>query len=179
VSDFLPLDVFFSMEFLINVVKNAFQTLLLTVSVFSDEKMDNDLKWYFIGNKGAPSEGNRLHVRVNNRYITIFRHKGELSAIDSICHHAGGPLTLGPVQDIEDLGIRVVLCPWHKFMVSIKDGVKAYQGVEFVNGKPVNAGWKLGKVVQRAHKIVEIESGVYIVSIIDIIIVLFCLISIR
>jgi nitrite reductase/ring-hydroxylating ferredoxin subunit len=36
--------------------------------------------------------------------VTIFRHRGHLTAIDSVCHHAGGPLTLGPLQDIEDLG---------------------------------------------------------------------------
>lgn len=121
-------------------------------------------KWYLVAEKGSPREGERLHVRVDERYITIFRYKGALSAIDSICHHAGGPLTLGPTQDIEDLGVRVVLCPWHRFMVSITDGVKAYQGVDFVGGKPVNTGWKFGKVVQRAHKIVELDSGIYIVS---------------
>ena len=73
------------------------------------------------------AEGSRLHVRVEQRYITLFRHRGVLSAIDAICHHAGGPLTLGPIRDIEELGMAVVLCPWHKFMVSIDGGIKAYQ----------------------------------------------------
>jgi len=32
-------------------------------------------------------------------------------------------------------------------MVSIEGGVKVYQGVEFLNGKPVPSGWKTGKVL--------------------------------
>lgn len=48
----------------------------------------------------------------NGRIITVFRHRGKLSAIDAVCHHAGGPMTLGPVSDIEDLGVTVVSCPW-------------------------------------------------------------------
>lgn len=126
--------------------------------------LESGFRWFKVAEKGALPDNNRMHVRVEERYITIFRHKGVLSAIDAICHHAGGPLTLGPLQEIEDLGITVVLCPWHKFMVSIDNGLKAYQGVEFVGGKPRNAGWKIGKVVQRPHKVVELESGLYLVS---------------
>eukprot|EP01037_Dinobryon_pediforme_P021003 gene21003-21755_t len=66
-----------------------------------------------------------------------------------------GPLTLGKVQDIEELGVKVVLCPWHKFMVNIRTGVKAYQGVEVTNGVPVRTGWKVGDMVQRAHEVRE------------------------
>lgn len=67
-------------------------------------------KWWKVSD-GPPLEGDRLHTCIEGRYITIFRHRGTLSAIDSICHHAGGPLTNGPIKDIEDLGVTVVLCP--------------------------------------------------------------------
>lgn len=40
-------------------------------------------------------------------------------------------------------------------MVDIKTGVKAYQGIDIVNGKPIQSGWKIGKHVQRAHTVVE------------------------
>jgi nitrite reductase/ring-hydroxylating ferredoxin subunit len=89
---------------------------------------------------GLPEEGGRLHTCVEDRYITVFRSRGKLSCIDSVCHHAGGPLTDGPIQDIEELGITVVVCPWHRFMVSIDDGVKAFQGVDIINGVPVKSG---------------------------------------
>jgi nitrite reductase/ring-hydroxylating ferredoxin subunit len=125
-------------------------------------ELDPLLDWFLVAEKGSPAEGSRMHVRVRERYITIFRHRGILSAIDSICHHAGGPLTLGEVKDIEDLNITVVLCPWHHFMVSIDGGRKAYQSVEVINDKPVITGWKIGKVVQRPHVIRELDSGIYI-----------------
>ena len=121
--------------------------------------------WFKVAERGLPAENDRLHVRVQSRFITIFRNNGELSAIDAICHHAGGPLTLGKLQDIEELGMKVVLCPWHNFMVDIVTGVKAYKGVDIVQGKPVVTGWKVGKVVQRPHKVVELDDGVYVVSI--------------
>ena len=127
--------------------------------------MDPQLVWYKVGERGHIHEGERIHVRIDLRYVTIFRNKGVISAIDSICHHAGGPLTLGPLRDIEDLGVTVVLCPWHKFMVSIDKGQKAYQSVEIINGKPQNVGWRLGKTVQRVHKVYEDDSGVYVVSV--------------
>ena len=42
-----------------------------------------------ISDVGIPTEGNRIHTRIDERYVTIFRNKGKLSCIDSICHHAG------------------------------------------------------------------------------------------
>ena len=126
---------------------------------------DSEDTWYRVADAGTPHDNDRIHVRVNGRYLTIFRFDGKLSAIDAICHHAGGPLTLGRVDDIEDLGVKVVLCPWHKFMVTVDKGLKAYQAVEIEHGIPVKKGWKLGKMVQRVHKIMENESGVYVVSI--------------
>lgn len=40
-------------------------------------------------------------------------------------------------------------------MVNIVDGRKAYQGVEFVDGKPQSQGWKVGaSLSQRAHEVV-------------------------
>jgi nitrite reductase/ring-hydroxylating ferredoxin subunit len=69
-------------------------------------------KWWVISNSSFPREGERIHVNLEGRFITIFRHHGVLSSIDSICHHAGGPLTLGNIIDIEELGMSVVSCPW-------------------------------------------------------------------
>ena len=123
--------------------------------------------WYKVCDVGQPTEGKRLHQVVEGRYVTLFRVRGVVSAIDAICHHAGGPLTLGPLQDIEDLGgVTVVSCPWHKFLVSVTDGTKVYQQVDIENGVPKVKGWKVGKVVQRAHKVVENASGVFVALVI-------------
>ena len=129
---------------------------------------DNDTstdKFWRVCDAGQPAEKSRLHTHIEGRYITIFRQKEKLSVIDSVCYHAGGPLTLGVLQDIEDLdGVTTVSCPWHKFLVSITDGSRIYQQVTVVDGKPSVKGWTVGKVVQRAHKIIENDRGVYVVS---------------
>jgi len=93
----------------------------------------------------------------------VFRNHGKLSAIDSVCHHAGGPLTVGPLRDIEDLGLTTVSCPWHNFLVCIDRGVKVFQSIELINGGPKPAGWKVGKVVQRVHLVREDTEGVFVV----------------
>jgi len=122
--------------------------------------------WWKVGEAGCLAEGARLQTCVEGRYVTVFRSGGELSCIDAICHHAGGPLTVGELQDIEELGVTVVLCPWHKFMVDIKGGLKAYKSVEIQGGKPTVVGWRLGKVVQRPHLVRENEAGQVFVSLV-------------
>jgi nitrite reductase/ring-hydroxylating ferredoxin subunit len=111
--------------------------------------------WYKVGEFDSLQNGGRLHTSIEGRFVTIFKSKGELSCIDSVCYHAAGPLTNGTLKDIEDLDMTVVSCPWHSYMVGIKDGIRAYQGVDFVDGKPVPSGWKRGKVVQRVHLVKE------------------------
>lgn len=46
------------------------------------------MKWR-ISDYGIPREGDRIHTRIDKRFITIFRNKGKLSSIDAICYHAG------------------------------------------------------------------------------------------
>ena len=86
--------------------------------------------WYRICEKNKLRNGDRLHCCVSGRFITIFRENGNFSAMDSVCHHAGGPLTLGKLTDIEDLQKLAVVCPWHRFLISVDSGQKLYQAVE-------------------------------------------------
>lgn len=125
--------------------------------------LDLEKKWFKIADQGVPRDNSRVHVQVNGRYVTVFRHHGKLLCLDSVCYHASGPMTLGEVSDIEELGVTVVSCPWHKFMVTLDQGLRAYQAIEFVNGKPVNAGWTLGKQMHRAHSVQETSDGVFVV----------------
>ena len=94
----------------------------------------------------------RLHTRIQGRYVTIFKTRGQLSCIDSVCHHTGGDLANGGLMDIEDLGVTVVSCPLHMYKIDLQ-GRKVFQSLYFdpATGKPGPAQWKLGKLVQRAH----------------------------
>ena len=105
----------------------------------------------------------RIHLCLNGRYVTIFKHKGVLSCIDAICHHAGGPLTDGILEDIEELDMTVVLCPWHRYKVNIADGRKVFMGVDCdAEGKMLAQRWKTGKIVQRPHDVWEDAEGTYV-----------------
>mmetsp|Transcript_13894 Transcript_13894/g.39195 ORF Transcript_13894/g.39195 Transcript_13894/m.39195 type:complete len:101 (+) Transcript_13894:353-655(+) len=46
-------------------------------------------------------DGSKVQARVNGRYVSIFNVKGELYCIDAICYHAGGPLTVGDIEDVD------------------------------------------------------------------------------
>lgn len=71
-------------------------------------------------------------------------------------------MATGQVTDIEELGISVIVCPWHRFMVDIADGTRAYQAVDMVDGKTIVKGWVKGKTVQRCHEVYESSEGVFV-----------------
>lgn len=50
-------------------------------------------------------------------------------------------------------------------MVSIDKGLKVYKSVEIIGGKPVAAGWKIGKTVQRCHEVFERDEMLLVVSV--------------
>ena len=68
--------------------------------------------WWHICDTASLREDGRVHSKLGGRYITVFRHAGALFCIDSICYHAGGPLALGDIEDLD--GKPVVKCPWHR-----------------------------------------------------------------
>ena len=131
----------------------------------ADNSETGQKKWYLVhSNPTALIEGERIHTCVEGRYITIYRYKSRLYAMDSTCYHAGGPIGDGVIRDIEELGESVVVCPWHRFEVCLSDGVRAYEAIDMSSGKPVATGWKKGKIVQRVHDIYEDTAGIFVVS---------------
>lgn len=66
--------------------------------------------------------------------MTILWHKGNVTCIDSICAHAGGPLGLGDIEDValpDGRQVSCILCPWHSYHVALSDGSKYVQKIEF------------------------------------------------
>jgi nitrite reductase/ring-hydroxylating ferredoxin subunit/uncharacterized membrane protein len=55
-------------------------------------------------------------VEAEGRQIMLYRHGGNLYAIDNICSHAGGLLSRGPVADL------IVTCPLHGSRFALADG---------------------------------------------------------
>jgi nitrite reductase/ring-hydroxylating ferredoxin subunit len=61
-------------------------------------------------------DGGGIAVDVGEKRIALFRHQGEVFALDETCPHRGGPLHDGRI----DRG--VVLCPWHQWQFDLRTG---------------------------------------------------------
>jgi ferredoxin-NADP reductase/nitrite reductase/ring-hydroxylating ferredoxin subunit len=110
----------------------------------------------------APSldRGQRLHGNVGGRFVTALRlTNGKLRCIDSTCYHAGGPLGIGEIEELN--GEACIKCPWHSYPVALSDGGKLYQALELdkATKKLLPAGWKKKERAQRVHDIEERAGG--------------------
>ncbi|PRW58512.1 Rieske domain-containing -like [Chlorella sorokiniana] len=114
--------------------------------------------WHFVGKFEESTTGDRLHGVLGGRYISVIRHEGSLFAIDSVCFHAGGPLGLGDIEDVN--GHTCVVCPWHYYVVALDNGEKWYQGtVQGPDGKLLPGAWKSVGQRQRTHHVQQREDG--------------------
>lgn len=105
----------------------------------------------------APDKG-RLHVHVDGRFISIIRHEEKLYCLDSTCFHAGGPLALGEIEDIE--GTPCLRCPWHFYVVTLEGGDKLYQQADpGADGKLHAGSWRSVGQRQRTHDIEARSDG--------------------
>jgi nitrite reductase/ring-hydroxylating ferredoxin subunit len=73
-----------------------------------------------VGSLAALPPGSVMEAEVGEGTYAICNVGGELSALDGICPHAGGPLGQGNVD-----GDKVV-CPWHEWAYSCRTGVNDY-----------------------------------------------------
>ncbi|KAI5607228.1 Rieske domain-containing protein-like isoform X1 [Silurus asotus] len=125
----------------------------------SDEDVSPPTHSYLIGQRDDIIRASRVVTSVNGRDVLVLHHQGELYALDSHCYHAGGPLQNG---DIEEVAGRVcIVCPWHKYKISVCDGEGVYQAVD-PSVKPLKPRWCFKGVKQRVHKVTEVKGHVYI-----------------
>ncbi|KAF6253938.1 hypothetical protein COO60DRAFT_370700 [Scenedesmus sp. NREL 46B-D3] len=96
--------------------------------------------WVQVGAASSLAARGRMHSCIQGRYVSILKVKGQLTCIDSICFHAGGPLGLGDIEEVE--GRACLNCPWHNYKIDAFTGEKYYQAVAWVEGKMVPAEWK-------------------------------------
>jgi ferredoxin-NADP reductase/nitrite reductase/ring-hydroxylating ferredoxin subunit len=105
-------------------------------------------------------KGQRVHGNVHGRFVTAIRLRDNtLRCIDSTCYHAGGPLGIGEIEDVN--GEACIKCPWHAYPVSLVDGSKFYESLELdkQTKKLVPAGWRKKERAQRVHDIEERKGG--------------------
>ncbi|XP_029428910.1 Rieske domain-containing protein isoform X2 [Rhinatrema bivittatum] len=97
----------------------------------------------------------RISAVVNGREIVVFYHEGKFYALDLHCYHAGGPLHLGEIEDIN--GQICVTCPWHKYKITLATGEGLYQAIN-PNLPSASTNWCSKGVKQRIHT-VTVKNG--------------------
>lgn len=72
--------------------------------------------WVRILDRAEISSGEVIEVFVEDRAIVVVDVGGQLSAIDSVCPHAGGPLADGQLEG------SLLTCPWHGWTFDVCTG---------------------------------------------------------
>ncbi|XP_053159831.1 Rieske domain-containing protein isoform X1 [Hemicordylus capensis] len=101
----------------------------------------------------------RTTVTVHGREVLVLYHDGRFYAMDCRCYHAGGPLHLGEIEDIN--GQPCIICPWHKYKIILATGEGLYQAVN-PREPSVTPKWQSKGVKQRTHCITVDNGNVYV-----------------
>jgi nitrite reductase/ring-hydroxylating ferredoxin subunit len=106
--------------------------------------------------------GDRLHCNVDGRFVSVVRSRRGLHCVDSTCYHAGGPIGLGDLEEVN--GELCIKCPWHSYCVSLVDGSKLYEALEMDKDtkKLTPAGWRKKHKAQRVHMVQEVQGVIYV-----------------
>jgi len=63
-----------------------------------------------------PAEGEATEITLGNHVICVANTGGNISAMDNVCVHRGGPLGQGVVDGGK------IICPWHGWQFDPKTG---------------------------------------------------------
>jgi len=78
-----------------------------------------------------PSQDEAKEFTVGDRVICLANVGGELSAMDNVCLHRGGPLGQGIVTDGK------IVCPWHGWQYDPRSGAATHDPAAKVKVYPV------------------------------------------
>ncbi|XP_017269222.1 Rieske domain-containing protein [Kryptolebias marmoratus] len=116
---------------------------------------------HFIGMKEDIVRARRVTKLVNGcRDVLVLYHQGQLYGMDMRCYHSGGALQDGDIEEFN--GRLCIVCPWHKYKITLAEGEGLYQAVENPTVRPLRTRWCSKGVKQRIHKVTEINGEVFI-----------------
>ena len=75
-------------------------------------------QWIAVAPSESIADGSAKEVLVGELIVAVFRHSGQLHALDGMCAHQGGPLAQGTVQH------GCVTCPWHGWQYELDSGIQ-------------------------------------------------------
>lgn len=116
---------------------------------------------HFIGKKEDIVKAGRVTKLVNGcRDVLVLYHQGQLHAMDMRCYHSGGALQYGDIEEFN--GLPCIVCPWHKYKITLAGGEGLYQAVDDPTARPLRTHWRSKGVKQRIHKVTEVNGDVYV-----------------
>lgn len=124
-----------------------------------DEKEQPAGGLYFVGKKDELIEAKRTLRTLEGRDILIIHHQGVFYAIDCYCYHAGSSLQNGDIEEIDSK--LCIICPKHKYKISLAKGEGLYKGTD-PRGKPPVPRWYSKGVKQRIHTVTESNGDVFV-----------------
>lgn len=135
-------------------------------SVASDEAIPSD--FHAVCSLSDLPIKDRKCIVVEKRSIVLYRRKAnksqsdrhnnqaadgsEVYALDSICYHMGGPLVEGDIEEIA--GHTTIVCPWHKYHISVETGEGFYMALD--------RQWKSKGVKQRTHQCIVRDDQIFV-----------------
>ncbi|XP_069568239.1 Rieske domain-containing protein [Brachyistius frenatus] len=114
---------------------------------------------HFVGKKNELIEEKRSFRTLEGRDVLIIYHQGVFHAMDSYCYHAGGMLQNGDIEELD--GKLCIICPKHKYKISLAEGEGLYKGTDPTEKRPVPRWYSKG-VKQRIHTVTETNGDVYV-----------------
>ncbi|XP_067087573.1 Rieske domain-containing protein [Osmerus mordax] len=115
---------------------------------------------HFIGRREDIMQARRVVMRVNDcRDVLVLYYQGEFHAMDVRCYHSGGPLQGGDIEDFN--GHKCIVCPWHKYKITLAEGEGLYQAVD-PSVKPPKPTWRSKGIKQRVHKVTEANGNIFL-----------------
>ncbi|XP_072537288.1 Rieske domain-containing protein [Salminus brasiliensis] len=71
----------------------------------------------------------------------------------------GGALQGGDIEEFD--GRLCIVCPWHKYKITLADGEGLYQAVD-PTVRPLQPVWCSKGVKQRVHRVTEVDGNLFI-----------------
>ncbi|NXD27631.1 RFESD protein, partial [Spelaeornis formosus] len=110
----------------------------------------------FIGKEEDIKKSQRITAKINGREIVVFYHEGKFHALDSRCYRK---IFTYVISDID--GQACIVCPWHKFKITLETGEGLYEGINPLEPSPTPK-WQSKGVKQRIHKVTIDNGNVYV-----------------
>ncbi|MDX1627295.1 MAG: Rieske (2Fe-2S) protein [Fulvivirga sp.] len=82
--------------------------------------------------EAIPQNGARL-LKIGERRISLANYQGNIYATDNKCPHNGEALSQGKVNYLGE-----IICPWHNYRYSLKNGRECQQRTEDVETYPIS-----------------------------------------